>query len=152
MVLFIIVIIVLYILGKKLWNYFTEGYEPINSTQPQFYPYNETITNTTPISMTDPGNTVTPYNVDIADPKAYSFVPEVKVVMPDPQALQADPVRGDIPIKMFPEIPLIQKSSLMNKTSLRTDGAFSSELYHFPPPNYFETPMYSTAESLVIAP
>ncbi len=43
------------------------------------------------------------------------------------QQLDGDPVRGDIPITFYPEIPIIGKSRF-DKDSLRLDGAFSAAL------------------------
>lgn len=71
---------------------------------------------------------VTPYNIDVADPIAYSFLVNApRVVKKDRLALQADPFRGDIPINIYPDVPLIQKSQY-DRSSLRLDGAFSEPI------------------------
>lgn len=68
---------------------------------------------------------LTPYNVDVADPVAYTFqVHAPRVIRKDPIAMLADPIRGDIPITYFPDIPIIQQSQY-NRDSLRLDGLFS---------------------------
>ncbi len=68
---------------------------------------------------------VTPYNIDVADPLAYTFqVHAPRVIRKDPLAMLADPVRGDIPINIYPEVPIIQRSQY-NRDSLRLDGTFS---------------------------
>lgn len=70
-------------------------------------------------------NSVTPYNVDVADPIAYTFqVHAPRVIRKDRLAMQADPIRGDIPITYYPDIPIIQQSQY-NRDSLRLDGTFS---------------------------
>lgn len=69
---------------------------------------------------------VTPYNVDIADPKTHSFmVNPPRVQLKDPQAMQADPLRGDIPITYHPDISLVNRTRY-GRDSLRLDGFFSS--------------------------
>lgn len=71
---------------------------------------------------------VTPYDVDVADPQFYIYqVQPPRVLRKDPQAMQADPVRGDIPIRAYPDIPLIEKSQY-GRDSLRLDGTFSEAL------------------------
>lgn len=71
---------------------------------------------------------LTPYDVDVADPKQYSFMVNApRVIRKDRLALQADPFRGDIPIAIYPDIPIIQKSQY-DRDSLRLDGAFSEAL------------------------
>ncbi len=67
---------------------------------------------------------ITPYNVDVADPVAYTFqVHAPRVIRKDRLAMQADPLRGDIPIKYF-DVPIIDISQY-NRDSLRLDGFFS---------------------------
>ena len=76
---------------------------------------------------------VTPYNIDVADPKTHMFqVNMPRVQMKDPQWLLSDPYRGDIPIKFTPNVPLINKSRYGTRSSWRGDGFFSDtykELY-----------------------
>jgi hypothetical protein len=68
---------------------------------------------------------LTPYNVDVADPIAYSFqVHAPRVIRKDKLAMEADPLRGDVPITYYPDIPIIEKS-IYNRDSLRLDGLFS---------------------------
>jgi len=75
---------------------------------------------------------VTPYNVDIADPKTHSYmVNPPRVQLKDPIYILADPIRGDIPITYHPEISLVNRTRY-GRDSLRLDGFFSdsfSELY-----------------------
>lgn len=69
---------------------------------------------------------VTPYNVDIADPKTHSYmVNPPRVQLKDPQYMQADPIRGDIPITYHPDISLVNRTRF-GRDSLRLDGFFSS--------------------------
>lgn len=71
---------------------------------------------------------VTPYNIDVADPTAYSFqVHAPRVIRKDRLAMLADPLRGDPPIKIYPDIPMVQRSQF-NRDSLRLDGTFSEAL------------------------
>lgn len=71
---------------------------------------------------------VTPYNVDVADPVAYTYqVHAPRVIRKDRLAMEADPIRGDVPIMMYPDVPLVQRSQY-NRDSLRLDGAFSEAL------------------------
>lgn len=70
---------------------------------------------------------VTPYNVDIADPVTHSYmVNPPRVQLKDPIKMLADPYRGDIPIKYYPNISLVAKSQY-GRDSLRLDGFFSSQ-------------------------
>jgi Family of unknown function (DUF5850) len=75
---------------------------------------------------------VTPYNVDIADPKTHSYmVNPPRVQLKDPIYILADPIRGDIPITYHPEISLVNRTRY-GRDSLRLDGFFSdafSDLY-----------------------
>ena len=68
---------------------------------------------------------VTPYNVDVADPVSYSYmVNPPSVQLKDPIKMLADPYRGDIPIKYYPNVPLVNQSRY-GRDSLRLDGFFS---------------------------
>lgn len=68
---------------------------------------------------------VTPYNVDVADPVTHSFmVNPPNVQLKDPLKMLADPYRGDIPIKYYPNVPLVNQSRY-GRDSLRLDGFFS---------------------------
>ncbi len=68
---------------------------------------------------------VTPYNVDIADPKTHSYmVNPPRVQLKDPIYLLADVFRGDIPITYHPEISLVNRTRY-GRDSLRLDGFFS---------------------------
>ena len=92
-----------------------EGYTTVD--RPSNYP-------DLPIST----NEVTPYDIDIADPSYYLYqVQSPRVVKKDPLAIQADSFRGDIPIKMYPGVPMVEKS-IHGKESLRLDGMFSNAL------------------------
>jgi hypothetical protein len=73
-------------------------------------------------------NNVTPYDVDVADPQFYIYqVQPPRVLKKDPQAMLADPMRGDIPIRSYPDIPIIERSQY-GRDSLRLDGTFSEAL------------------------
>jgi hypothetical protein len=73
-------------------------------------------------------SSTTPYNVDVADPTAYSFqVQAPRVIRKDPLAMLADPFRGDIPITMYPDVPIVERSKY-GRDSLRLDGMFSDAL------------------------
>lgn len=68
---------------------------------------------------------VTPYNVDVADPITHSYmVNPPRVQLKDPLKMLADPYRGDVPIKYYPNVPLINQSRY-GRDSLRLDGFFS---------------------------
>ena len=68
---------------------------------------------------------VTPYNVDVADPITHSYmVNPPRVQLKDPIKMLADPYRGDIPIKYYPNVPLVNQSRY-GRDSLRLDGFFS---------------------------
>lgn len=68
---------------------------------------------------------VTPYNVDIADPKTHSYMTNPpRVQLKDPIWSLADPIRGDIPITYHPDISLINRTRY-GRDSLRLDGFFS---------------------------
>jgi hypothetical protein len=101
-------------------------------------------------------SSVTPYNVDVADPVAYTFqVHAPRVIRKDYLAMQADPIRGDIPITYYPDIPIIQQSQY-NRDSLRLDGAFSdafkAQYDRLSGSNaYFNAPTYNSYGSSVTA-
>ena len=68
---------------------------------------------------------VTPYNVDVADPITHSYMTNPpRVQLKDPIKMLADPYRGDIPIKYYPTVPLVNQSRY-GRDSLRLDGFFS---------------------------
>ena len=68
---------------------------------------------------------VTPYNIDVADPISHSYmVNPPRVQLKDPIKMLADPYRGDIPIKYYPNVPLVNQSRY-GRDSLRLDGFFS---------------------------
>jgi len=97
---------------------------------------------------------VTPYNVDIADPKTHSYmVNPPRVQLKDPQYLLADPFRGDIPITYHPEISLINRTRY-GRDSLRLDGAFSAgfvDLYNkYTGRGYKNMPMKVTNEETIM--
>jgi len=71
---------------------------------------------------------VTPYNIDVADPVTYTYqVHAPRVIRKDRLAMEADPIRGDIPISIYPDVPIVQRSQF-NRDSLRLDGTFSEAL------------------------
>lgn len=70
------------------------------------------------------------YNVDVANPATYAFsVQAPRAQLKNRQAMQADAIRGDIPIRFNPDVPLISKSSL-GRDSQRLDGFFSDHFAH----------------------
>lgn len=89
---------------------------------------------------------VTPYNIDVADPVTYTYqIHAPRVIRKDRLALEADPVRGDIPISIYPDVPIIQRSQF-NRDSLRLDGTFSEALAktydRLTGKTYFNTPIH----------
>jgi len=68
---------------------------------------------------------VTPYNIDVADPIAYSFLVHApRVIVKDRQAMMADPFRGDIPLSINPDVPVVERPQY-GRSSLRYDTLFS---------------------------
>lgn len=68
---------------------------------------------------------VTPYNIDVANPQVWSFsVNNPRVQLKDPLAIKADFYRGDIPISYHPDVALIGKSQY-GRDSIKLDGYFS---------------------------
>jgi hypothetical protein len=66
----------------------------------------------------------TPYNNVVADPQTYSYSPYLpRSILKDPQQIQADYFRGDVPITRY-DIPVIAGSQYGN-SSLKLDGYFS---------------------------
>jgi hypothetical protein len=76
---------------------------------------------------------LSPYNVDVANINTYAFaVNAPRVVLKNRLNMEADPYRGDIPIRYHPDVPLIAKSQY-GRDSIRLDGYFSdyfSALYN----------------------
>ena len=67
----------------------------------------------------------TPFNVDISQPTAWAFAAgPPRVYLKNRLNIQADPYRGDIPIKYDPSICLSDKS-VNGRDSWRGDGYFS---------------------------
>lgn len=72
---------------------------------------------------------VTPYNIDVADPKSFSYMANMPRVSIKPKTWEgADPYRGDIPIRYNPNIALVTKSQY-DKDSQRTDTMFSDATF-----------------------
>lgn len=72
---------------------------------------------------------VTPYNIDVADPKSFSYMANMPRVTIKPKTWEgADPYRGDIPIRFNPNIALVTKSQY-DKDSQRTDTMFSDATF-----------------------
>jgi hypothetical protein len=70
-------------------------------------------------------NNVTPYNIDVADPTTFSYqVNPPRVQLKDPQWIQSDFYRGDIPISYYPNVSLINQSRF-SRDSLNLSGFFS---------------------------
>lgn len=71
------------------------------------------------------GRSITPFDVDVADPLTYSFSTMVpRVQLKDRQKIQGDFLRGDIPIKRRACLSLIDRSRY-DESSLLLHGAFS---------------------------
>jgi hypothetical protein len=65
------------------------------------------------------------YNIDTANVSVYAFaVNAPRVILKNRLNNQADPFRGDVPIRYHPDVPLIAKSS-NGRDSWRGDGFFS---------------------------
>jgi len=70
------------------------------------------------------------YNVDVANPATYSFSANApRVVLKNRLNMQADPFRGDVPIRYHPDIPMVAKSA-NGRDSWRGDGFFSDHFAH----------------------
>lgn len=98
---------------------------------------------------------VTPYNIDVADPKSHFFqVNMPRVQLKDPQWQSADPYRGDIPIKFHPNVCLVNKSRYGTRSSWRGDGYFSpyyKELYaKYTGQGYLNKPIHVANEETVM--
>ena len=67
------------------------------------------------------------FNIDVANPSAYAFAVQApRVLLKNRLAMQADMVRGDVPIKYFPDVAMVGKSQY-GRDSLRLDGTFSDQ-------------------------
>jgi len=67
------------------------------------------------------------FNVDVANPSAYAFAVQApRVILKNRLAMQADPIRGDCPVKFHANIPMVAKSQY-GRDSLRLDGTFSDQ-------------------------
>lgn len=67
------------------------------------------------------------FNIDVANPSAYAFAVQApRVLLKNRLAMQADMVRGDIPVRYFPDIAMVGKS-IHGRDSLRLDGTFSDQ-------------------------
>lgn len=65
------------------------------------------------------------YNIDVANPSTYAFATQApRVLLKNRVWMNADPYRGDIPIRFSPDVPLIAKSSF-GRDAFRGDGYFS---------------------------
>ena len=70
------------------------------------------------------------YNIDVANPASYAFATQApRVVLKNRLNMQADMIRGDIPVRYFPDVPLITKSQY-GRDSWRGDGFFSDHFSH----------------------
>ena len=68
---------------------------------------------------------ITPHNIDVADPKSFSYMASMPRVTIKPRTYEdADPYRGDIPIRSNPNIALVTKS-VYDTDSQKTDAFFS---------------------------
>lgn len=63
----------------------------------------------------------------MANPSAYAFAVQApRVLLKDRLAMQADMIRGDIPVKYHPDVCMVAKSQY-GRDSLRLDGTFSDQ-------------------------
>lgn len=73
------------------------------------------------------------YNIDVANPSVYSFsVNAPRVLLKDPLYMQADMIRGDVPITYHADVCLVAKSQY-GRSSQRLDGFMSdafADLYN----------------------
>lgn len=70
------------------------------------------------------------YNVDVANPSTYAFAVQApRVMLKDRLAMQADFMRGDIPIRFHPDVAMVGKSQY-GRDSLKMDGTFSDTFRH----------------------
>lgn len=70
------------------------------------------------------------FNIDVANPSAYAFAAQApRVLLKNRLAMQADMVRGDIPIRYHPDVAMVAKSQY-GRDSLRMDGTFSDTFKH----------------------
>jgi hypothetical protein len=70
------------------------------------------------------------YNIDVANPATYSFAMHApRVVLKNRLNMQADPFRGDVPVRYHPDVPLIAKSHY-GRDAWRGDGFFSDHFDH----------------------
>lgn len=109
-------------------------YTPIGVTPPNLHKSANQKKTVDRLDRIDPSilprtsSSVTPYNIDVADPTTYTFqVHAPRVIRKDKLSVLADPFRGDIPISIYPDVPLIGKSQY-DRDSLRMDGFFSEAM------------------------
>jgi hypothetical protein len=76
------------------------------------------------------------FNVDVANPDAWTAQVQNRISIKNPRWLEADPYRGDIPIVRTPNTCLIETSVYANRDSLRYQAMFSPytnlERFHVP--------------------
>jgi hypothetical protein len=70
------------------------------------------------------------FNIDVANPSTYAFATSApRVTLKNRLAMQADMVRGDVPIRYHPDVAMVGKSQY-GRDSLRLDGTFSDTFRH----------------------
>jgi hypothetical protein len=80
-----------------------------------------------PSSLPTTAANATPYNSVVANPQTYSYSPYLpRSILKDPQAIQADYFRGDIPITRY-DVPVIAGSQY-GAGSQKLDGYFTDAL------------------------
>ena len=70
---------------------------------------------------------VTPFNIDVANPSSHKFMVNTPRVVMKSRYKGSDltsMIRGDIPIRYFPDVPLISKTH-QGRDDLRLDGYFT---------------------------
>lgn len=67
------------------------------------------------------------FNIDAANPSVHAFAVQApRVLLKNRLAMQADMVRGDIPIRYHADVAMVAKSQY-GRDSLRMDGTFSDQ-------------------------
>ena len=67
------------------------------------------------------------FNIDAANPSVHAFAVQApRVLLKNRLAMQADPMRGDIPIRYHADVAMVGKSQY-GRDSLRMDGTFSDQ-------------------------
>ncbi len=112
--------------------YSTQGAtsNPTDLQQPVTWNEQQTLQRLQGVDSVLPGSSsgLTIIDPNVVNPSALQYQKSLPVLtLKNKQALDADPIRGDVPITFYPEIGMVGKSRF-DKDSLRLDGAFSYAL------------------------